>query len=86
MHFTRGDVRDHIVSSKSITDLRRGIEKRRIGTEVQRSTFGLFDFRVLPTQSGRSAEISRALRALLADATLAVKSDAKTWKKGPAGP
>src|ERR1700682_5427340 len=37
--------------SKSITDLRSGIEKRRSSREVQRSTFarflGLFDFRLL---------------------------------------
>jgi hypothetical protein len=51
MRFARGDVRDHIVSSKSITDLRSRVEKRRSSGEVQRSTFarflGLFDFRLL---------------------------------------
>src|SRR5689334_7657311 len=51
MRFTRRDVRDHIVSSKSITDLRSGTEKPRGRREAQRSTFarflGLFDFRLL---------------------------------------
>jgi hypothetical protein len=51
MRFTRGDARDHIASSKMITDLRSGVEKRRSSREVQRSTFarflGLFDFRLL---------------------------------------
>src|SRR5450755_1280985 len=51
MRFTRGDVRDHIVSSKSITGLGSGVEKRRSSREVQRSAFarflGLFDFRLL---------------------------------------
>ena len=51
MRFTRGDARDHIASSKTITDLRSGVEKQRGGGEVQRSTFarflGLFDFRLL---------------------------------------
>jgi hypothetical protein len=51
MRFTCGEVRDHIVSSKSITHLRNGVEKRRSGREVQRSTLarflGLFDFRLL---------------------------------------
>jgi hypothetical protein len=51
MRLTRGDVRDHIVSPKSITGLRTGVEKRRSGREVQRSTFARFfgslDFRLL---------------------------------------
>src|SRR6266511_5396304 len=51
MRFARGDVRDHIVSSKSITDLRSGAKVRRNRREAQRSTFarffGLFDFRLL---------------------------------------
>src|SRR5260370_27022652 len=51
MRFTRGDVRDYIVSSKSITDLRSGAKERRSRREAQRSTFarffGLFDFRLL---------------------------------------
>jgi len=51
MRFTRGDVRDHIVSSKSITDLRSGAKERRSRREAQRSTlrdfFGLFEFRLL---------------------------------------
>src|SRR3984893_466744 len=45
--------------SKSITDLRSGIEKRRSSREVQRSTFarflGLFDFRLLQ-QNRRHAD------------------------------
>jgi hypothetical protein len=48
MRLARGDMRDHIASPKSITDLRSGVEKRRSSREVQRSTFarflGLFDF------------------------------------------
>ena len=51
MRFSRGDVRDISFNLKSITDLRSGVEKRRSGKEVQRSTFarllGLFDFRLL---------------------------------------
>jgi hypothetical protein len=58
--FTRGDVRDHILHPKSITDLRSGVEKRRSSREVQRSTFarflGLFDFRLLQ-QNRRKAAI-----------------------------
>jgi hypothetical protein len=50
MRFTSGDVRDHIVSSKSTRDLRSGVEKQRSGGEVQRSTFARFsgslDFRL----------------------------------------
>ena len=49
--FTRGDVRDHIVSSKIDHGPRSGVEKRRRSREVQRSTFArflaLFDFRLL---------------------------------------
>jgi hypothetical protein len=51
MRFTRGDVTDHIVSSKIDHRLRSGIEKPRSSREVQRSTLarflGLFDFRLL---------------------------------------
>jgi hypothetical protein len=52
MRFARGDVRDHIVSSKIVHGLPpSGVEKRRSSREVQRSTFarflGLFDFRLL---------------------------------------
>jgi hypothetical protein len=64
MRFTRGDVRDHIASSKSITDLRRGVEKRRSSREVQRSTFarflGLFDLRLLQ-QYRHEADVTAAL-------------------------
>src|ERR1700716_3501505 len=35
MRFTHGDVRDHIVSSKSITDLRSGAKERRSRREAQ---------------------------------------------------
>src|ERR1700675_126040 len=42
MHLTLRDVRDPIVSSKSITHLHSGIEKRLSRTEVQRSTFARF--------------------------------------------
>src|SRR6476660_5133529 len=52
MRFTHGDVRETIsFNLKSITDLRTGVEKRRSGREVQRSTFARFsgslDFRLL---------------------------------------
>jgi hypothetical protein len=51
MRLPRGEVRDHIVSSKIDHGLRSGAEKRRSGREVQRSTLarysGLFDFRLL---------------------------------------
>src|ERR1700681_295154 len=70
MRFTRGDVRDHIVSSKSLTDLRRRVEKRRSSGEIQRSTFagflGLFDFRLLqqyPPNSGHAATAAPCSRA-----------------------
>ena len=50
MRFVRGDVRDHIVSSKSTRDLHSGVEKRHSGGGVQRSTFARFfgslDFRL----------------------------------------
>ena len=55
--------RDHIVSSKSIRDLRSGVEKQYSGGEVQRPTFARFSgslgFRLLqqyPAKSGRSAK------------------------------
>ena len=70
MRFARGDVRDHIVSSKSITDLRSRVEKRRSSGEIQRSTFarflGLFDFRLLqqyPPNSGHAATAAPCSRA-----------------------
>jgi hypothetical protein len=70
MRFARGDVRDHIVSSKSITDLRSRVEKRRSSGEIQRSTFarflGLFDFRLLqqyPPHSGHAATAAPCSRA-----------------------
>ena len=48
MRLTRGDVRDHIVSSRIDHGASCGVEKRRSSREVQRSTFtrflGLFDF------------------------------------------
>src|SRR5471032_2980243 len=48
---------------KSITDLRSGVEKRRSGKEVQRSTFarflGLFDFRLLQ-QNRHKCEVPTA--------------------------
>jgi hypothetical protein len=51
MRFACGDVRDHIVSSKIDRGPRNGVEKRRSGREVQRSTFARFsgspDFRLL---------------------------------------
>src|SRR5258706_12598918 len=52
MRFTHSDVWGTIsYRPKSITGLRRGIEKRRSSRELQRSTFarflGLFDFRLL---------------------------------------
>jgi hypothetical protein len=51
MRFTRGDVRDYIVSSKIDHGYRRGAKERRRRREAQRSTFarffGLFDFRLL---------------------------------------
>src|SRR5580765_4290815 len=49
--FTRGDVRDHIVSSKIDHQPLWRVEKRRSSREVQRSTFARFsgslDFRLL---------------------------------------
>jgi hypothetical protein len=42
MRFTRGDVSDHIVSSKIDHDLRSGVEKQRSSRKVQRSTFARF--------------------------------------------
>ena len=51
MPFAHGDVRDHIVSLESITDLLSGAAERRSSKEVQRSTFarflGVFYFRLL---------------------------------------
>ena len=48
MRFMRGEVRDHIVSSKIDHGLRSGVEKQR---SRERSAFarflGLFDFRLL---------------------------------------
>src|SRR4029434_7833662 len=68
MRSARGDVSDHIVSSKSITDLRSGVERRRGSREVQRSTFarflGLFDFRLLqPYRPGADIEYGRCEQA-----------------------
>jgi len=58
MRFTSGDVRDHIVSSKSTRDLHSGVEKRHSGGGVQRSTFARFfgslDFRLLQQYPLRS--------------------------------
>jgi hypothetical protein len=65
MSFMRDDVRDHIVHPKSITDLRSGVEKRRSGREVSKSTFarflGLFNFRLLQ-QYRHETDMPTALR------------------------
>jgi hypothetical protein len=42
MRFTSGDVRDHFVSSTSITDFRSVAEKRRNSGGVRRSAFARF--------------------------------------------
>jgi hypothetical protein len=42
MRFTRGEVRDHIVSSKIDHGLRKGVEKRRGDRVVRRSTWRVF--------------------------------------------
>jgi hypothetical protein len=51
MRLTRGDVRDHIVSSKIDHGPSSGIEKPHSRRDVQKSTFarfvGLIDFRLL---------------------------------------
>ena len=51
MRFMRDDVRDHIVLSKSTTDLRSWAKERCSGREVQKSTFARFsvssNFRLL---------------------------------------
>jgi hypothetical protein len=62
MRFTRGDVRDHIVSSK-IDHWPSGVEKRRSSREVERSVFarflGLFDFRLLQQYRSKAEVAAR---------------------------
>jgi len=95
MHLTRGDVRDRTISfhSKSITDLRCGVEKRRSGREVQRSTFarflGLSNFRLLqqyrPEAKSTASirDISSRIRGVPYDpANLIGREAATPWDRG----
>jgi hypothetical protein len=90
MRLARGDVRDHIASSKINHDLRSGVEERHSSREVQRSTFarflGLFDFRLLQ-QNRHFSDISD----LAGDVRFRVKSRLAIirfatgcfWRKAP---
>jgi hypothetical protein len=59
---------NNITFDALFTDLRSGVEKRRSGKEVQRSTFarflGLFDFRLLQQNLPRP-EVTRRLNTFL---------------------
>src|SRR6516225_5714609 len=65
MRFVRSDVRDHIVSQKTTTDLRIGTTEHRSGGVVQKSPFARFlasfDFRLF-RQHRSEADIPEGLR------------------------
>ena len=70
MRFARGDMRDHIVSHKTTTDLRSGATELCSGQGVEKSTFARFsqrlDFRVLQ-QYLPIADIGQRRRIALLD-------------------